>query len=228
MHLPDGLLNNQINISLITVSLAFVGVAFKKVKDLLLEKTKVLAPQLMTNIGEISNQRIINKLRFKKTAREKIQQMLIIFSLVFLVQMFDFIKINGLSGHLIGAALGALVLGPWLGMLAISAVLIIQATFLADGGIIALGANIFNMAIVGCLSSYYLFYFVKKFLGNKYLAIAISSYFSLILMALFYSFELSVSVKANFDLVKVHALVGVFEIVFTPFALKFIFNNKKI
>jgi cobalt/nickel transport system permease protein len=75
---------------------------------------------------------------------------------VFAVQMLNFPVLPGVSGHLLGGALAALLVGPWVGALCVSVVLIVQALVFADGGVTALGANIFNMAMVATAAAYVL------------------------------------------------------------------------
>ena len=72
----------------------------------------------------------------------------------FVIMMFNLPLPGGTTGHAVGVGLASVVLGPWAGMLAISIALVIQALFFGDGGITAIGANCFNMAIVGSLVSY--------------------------------------------------------------------------
>jgi cobalt/nickel transport system permease protein len=72
----------------------------------------------------------------------------------FVIMMFNLPLPGGTTGHAVGIGLAAVVLGPWASMLAVSIALIIQALFFGDGGITAIGANCFNMAIVGSLVSY--------------------------------------------------------------------------
>jgi len=73
---------------------------------------------------------------------------------IFAVQMVNFPILPGVSGHLLGGALAAVLVGPYTGMLCISIVLIVQALLFADGGLTALGANITNMAIIGVVVGY--------------------------------------------------------------------------
>jgi cobalt/nickel transport system permease protein len=68
---------------------------------------------------------------------------------VFAAQMLNFPVAGGTSGHFLGAALAAVLLGPWLACLVLAVVLAVQAFVFADGGITALGANIFNMGVIG-------------------------------------------------------------------------------
>lgn len=72
----------------------------------------------------------------------------------FVIMMFNIPLPGGTTGHATGVALAAIVLGPWASILAISVALVIQALFFGDGGITAIGANCFNIAIVGSLVSW--------------------------------------------------------------------------
>lgn len=72
----------------------------------------------------------------------------------FVVMMFNLPLPGGTTGHAAGIGIAAIVLGPWASMLAISIALLIQAVFFGDGGVTALGANCFNMAVAGCLTAY--------------------------------------------------------------------------
>ena len=76
---------------------------------------------------------------------------------VFAAQMINFPVLPGVSGHLIGGALAAILLGPWLGFLVLATVLLVQAIGFADGGITALGANIVLMSVVGAVGGHYVF-----------------------------------------------------------------------
>jgi cobalt/nickel transport system permease protein len=72
----------------------------------------------------------------------------------FVVMMFNLPLPGGTTGHAAGIGIAAIVLGPWAAILAVSIALTIQAVFFGDGGVTALGANCFNMAIAGCLTAY--------------------------------------------------------------------------
>lgn len=73
---------------------------------------------------------------------------------VFAVQMINFPILPGASGHLLGGALVAILVGPWVGSICISIVLIVQALLFADGGLTTLGANIINMAFISTFVGY--------------------------------------------------------------------------
>src|SRR5882757_5161658 len=73
---------------------------------------------------------------------------------VFAVQMINFPILPGASGHLLGGALVAILVGPWVGSLCIAIVLVVQALLFADGGLTTLGANITNMALISVFVGY--------------------------------------------------------------------------
>jgi cobalt/nickel transport system permease protein len=75
---------------------------------------------------------------------------------IFAVQMLNFQVLPGVSGHLLGGALAAVLVGPWVGALCVATVLTVQCLLFADGGLTALGLNIFNMALLGTATGYLL------------------------------------------------------------------------
>jgi len=80
---------------------------------------------------------------------------------VFAAQMLNFPVLGGTSGHLIGGSLLAVLLGPMAGLLTMTTVVLAQALFLQDGGLVALGANVFNISSVTCFSGYAVFRLLK-------------------------------------------------------------------
>lgn len=91
-----------------------------------------------------------------ESAAKKLPTMAVMSALVFAGQMINYtIPGTGSSGHICGGMLLTSVLGPWAGFLSIIAVLAIQCLFFADGGLMALGANIWNMAFYGCFVGYF-------------------------------------------------------------------------
>ena len=228
MHIPDGFLNSQINFSLTAVSLIAGSFSLKKVKESLLAKSQVLIPQLVTSIGTVGQSKVVSRWFFKKAASRKIQEMIFVFCLVFMIQLVDFVKIGQVPAHLLGSFLAALVLGPFAAVLVISAVLAVQAWFLGDGGVLSLGTNIFNMAIVGCIASYYLFIVFKKLISNRNLAIGLVAWLSVMIMVLFFTLEAIMMNKPEgiYQLIQVHAVSGVVEAGVTILALKYLFFGK--
>ena len=113
----------------------------------------------------------------------------------FLIQMFNIPIPGGTTGHAVGAGIIAILLGPWTAVMAVSVVLIIQAVVFGDGGITAIGANCFNMAVVLPFASYGVFRLVKgKSEGGPRLAVAafLSGYLGLFVAALFTAVELGI------------------------------------
>jgi cobalt/nickel transport system permease protein len=95
----------------------------------------------------------------------------------FLVQMFNIPIPGGTTGHAVGAGIIALLLGPWTAVIAVSVVLIIQAFVFGDGGITAIGANCFNMAIVMPFVAYWTFNLLGG-LSHNTLRVTVAAFFS--------------------------------------------------
>lgn len=91
---------------------------------------------------------------------------------VFAAQMINFPVGAGTSGHLLGGALAAVLVGPWTGVLCISVVLLVQALLMADGGITALGTNITLMALAGVFTGWLVFVAVRAVLPKRPASIA--------------------------------------------------------
>ena len=113
----------------------------------------------------------------------------------FLIMMFNVPIPGGTTGHAVGAGIIAILLGPWAAVLAVSVVLIIQALVFGDGGITAIGANCFNMAIVLPFVSYWVFKLVRG--GAKggvqvYAAAFLAGYISLSVAAIVTGFEFGI------------------------------------
>ena len=85
---------------------------------------------------------------------------------VFAAQMVNFPIFWGTSGHLLGAVLAAIVLGPWAALLAMTVVLVVQCFLFYDGGPIALGANVLNMAVIGALGGYAVYALARRLVGG--------------------------------------------------------------
>ena len=85
---------------------------------------------------------------------------------VFAAQMFNFPIGAGTSGHLVGAALAVILVGPYAGVLAVTVVLVVQALFFADGGLTALGLNVVNLAILAGVVAWPVFRLIVRWLGT--------------------------------------------------------------
>lgn len=153
---------------------------------------------------------------------------------IFAAQMLNFPIAGGTSGHFMGGVLACILLGPWTGFIALSLVLIVQCLLFQDGGVTALGANIFNMALVGSVGgSYFYFFFRLLFWGDRTrpVAYALASWFSIMTAAAFASFELAVSGTIRLSvglpaMLGVHWLIGIGEAAVTTAALMLIWKVK--
>ena len=139
---------------------------------------------------------------------------------VFAAQMLNFPVAAGTSGHFLGALLVALLRGPLNGFLVMAVVLVIQSLLFADGGLTALGTNIFNMGIVGGLGGYGLFRLLTLTLPRRrgvfVAAAAVSAWFSVVLAASVCAVELALSGTSPLALALpamagVHVLIGIGE-----------------
>ncbi|MEO8657434.1 MAG: cobalt transporter CbiM [Bryobacteraceae bacterium] len=111
----------------------------------------------------------------------------------FVIMMFNLPLPGGTTGHATGMGVAAIVLGPWASVLALSLALLIQALFFGDGGVTALGANCFNMAIAGCLTAAFVY---RAISGNaplqsrrRVVAAGIAGYVAINVAALFTAIE---------------------------------------
>jgi len=159
--------------------------------------------------------------RAKRTLGEKNVPILgVSAAFVFAAQMLNFPVAAGTSGHFLGALLVALLLGPLNGFLVMAVVLVIQSLLFADGGLTALGTNIFNMGVVGGLGGYGLFRLLILTLPRRrgvfVAAAAVSAWFSVVLAASVCAVELALSGTSPLALAfpamaGVHVLIGIGE-----------------
>lgn len=154
---------------------------------------------------------------------------------IFAAQMFNFQIPNGTSGHLLGGVLAAILLGPWAGTIVMAAVISVQALVFQDGGLVALGVNIFNMGVIGTLGGYTLYQMIVRVGGGEakamYPAAAIAAWISVVVAAAVCAFQLAISDTTDLGtaliaMVGWHALIGIGEAVITVAALAFIKNAR--
>lgn len=147
---------------------------------------------------------------------------------IFAAQMLNFPIAVGTSGHLLGALMAAILMGPWASCLIMSIVLTIQCLGFADGGVTALGTNIFNMGIIGGAFSYYIFVFFKAILPKNrtgfLISSALASWFSVVASAAFCAVELGLSGTIPLRIaipaiLGVHAVIGIGEAIITTAVL---------
>jgi cobalt/nickel transport system permease protein len=147
---------------------------------------------------------------------------------VFAAQMLNFPVAGGTSGHVLGAALATVLLGPWLACVVIAVVLVVQAFLFADGGVSALGANAFNMGVVGALGAGVVMGVARRVLPRTRRAFlastGVAAWLAVVAGAVACSFELATSGTVPLGTVLpamlgVHVLIGIGEAVVTVAAV---------
>ncbi len=153
---------------------------------------------------------------------------------VFAAQIINFPVLGGTSGHLVGGALLAILLGPMAGFLTMASVVIAQALFLQDGGLIALGANLFNIGAVTCWSGYITYRLVAgdaSGRGRIMMAGFAAGWASLVLSAASCAFLLSASAVVPLHIglpamAGYHAIIGIVEGALTAGVLSFLLHTR--
>ncbi|MBU0517792.1 energy-coupling factor ABC transporter permease [bacterium] len=146
---------------------------------------------------------------------------------VFAAQMLNFPIAGGTSGHFMGGVFACILLGPWTGFITMSLVLIIQCLLFQDGGLTALGANIFNMGFIGSVGGFSLYGLFRLLVWGdrtRPVAYALASWTSIMLAATFASFQLALSGTIDLSvslptMLGVHAVIGIGEAAITTLAL---------
>jgi|SRR3989339_182585 len=150
----------------------------------------------------------------------------VVSAFIFAAQMLNFPVAGGTSGHFMGGVLAAILLGPFSGLVIMTTVLIIQCLVFQDGGITALGANVFNMGIIGAIGGYYIYNLLIKIFG-RIASVFIASWTSIIFASAFCAFQLSISGIVPFKvsliaMASVHALIGIGEGIITVMVIGFL------
>jgi len=149
---------------------------------------------------------------------------------IFAAQMINFPVAGGTSGHFMGGFLAAMLLGPLTAVPIMAVVLIVQCLVFQDGGLTALGANIFNMGVIGSMAGYYLYRGISRFSSNsrfQSFSIFIAAWFSIVLSAGMCALELGASgiVPVRIALpamTGIHAIIGIGEGIITVLVLSFV------
>ena len=150
---------------------------------------------------------------------------------IFAGQMLNFAVAGGTSGHLMGAALAAILLGPWAAILVMTTVVGIQALIFQDGGLLALGGNIFNMGVVGVTVSYFVYRTTRHLLGSfswgRLASSFLAAWFSIEIVALAVGLQLALSGTSPANIAipamaAIHAVIGAGEGLITLGAIAFL------
>jgi len=203
MHIPDGFLSNGINAASFAISAGVCAYAVRKVNQ---------------NFGE-----------------KEVPLMGVTAAFIFAAQMINFPVAGGTSGHFLGAVFSSVLMGPWASLLIMTIVLIVQCLGFADGGLTALGSNIFNMGIIGSLGGYGIFSLIYALLQKTrkgfFIALAVSSWLSIVIGASAAAIELAVSGTSPLKvalsaMAGIHALIGIGEAIITTSAVSLILKTR--
>jgi cobalt/nickel transport system permease protein len=168
----------------------------------------------------------------KSLGEKQVPLMGVMAAFIFAAQMLNFPVAGGTSGHLLGGALAAIMLGPWAGMLAMTAVIAVQGLLFQDGGLLVMGANILNMGLSTAAVGYGLYRSAAgRGQSTKLVVAGFAAWLSVMTGALATSLQLWLSGTARVDIVVpamlgVHALIGLGEALITVAALAFILRTR--
>lgn len=172
----------------------------------------------------------------KDLGERQVPMMGVLAAAIFAGQMLNFTVPGGTSGHLMGAAIATILLGPWAAILVLTSVVSIQALIFQDGGLLALGANIFNMGIIGVTVSYMVYQtFQKLAKGRRWRLFAggfSAAWLSIELTALAVALQLALSGTSPANIAipamgGIHALIGIGEGLITASALAFLSTTRR-
>ncbi|MBI5960630.1 MAG: energy-coupling factor ABC transporter permease, partial [Chloroflexi bacterium] len=207
LHIPDGF---------ISVPVAAVGWA------LMISMITLALRQTRDQFGDQSG---------GQSGDQKVPLMGILAAFVFAAQMINFPVAGGTSGHLLGGTLVAILLGPWAAVLVMTSVVSIQALLFQDGGLLALGFNVFNMGILTGFTGYTIYQWLRRALRRvprgEVVAAVVAAWVSVEAAATATALQLAISGTSPLNIalppmVGVHALIGIGEALITAGALTFI------
>ncbi len=203
MHIPDGFLSNGLNAATFVISAGACTYGVKRVNR---------------NFGE-----------------REVPLMGVTAAFIFAAQMINFPVAGGTSGHFLGAVFSSVLLGPWASLIIMTIVLFVQCLGFADGGLTAIGSNIFNMGVIGALGGYTIFIFLfalfQKTRKGFFTALAIASWFSIVMGASAAAIELAISGTSPLKvalpaMAGAHALIGIGEAIITTGAVSLILRTR--
>jgi len=155
---------------------------------------------------------------------------------IFAAQMINFPIPGGTSGHLLGGTLAGVLLGPWAGSLVMTIVFIVQAVLFQDGGLTVLGANIFNMGLIGTFAGYYLYKGLRSLFGfnnwrSMAVATAITAWLSVVMGSLLCALQLVLSDTvplqvALTSMLAWHIMIGIGEGLITLIAVSYVWRTR--
>jgi len=210
MHLPDGLLDPITTIILWIVTISFMIIGYFR-------------------MGKV----------FEKEDSEKLVPYIgVLAAIIFAFQFVNYPVPGGTSGHLVGGTLVAVILGPWASVIVLFLIIVIQSLF-GDGGITAIGANTFNMGIVGGIIGFYIVMGFVRLLNMTQLkkelkvtiATAIGSYLAILLASSICGIQLAISRVLPIEIavpamVFWHLFIGIGEGAISALIIFYIYKTK--
>lgn len=232
MHIPDGFLHNAVSGPLLGAASVFAGLSVAKLRSQLVKK-KLIARRKLALANGTTEASVDTKWELTDKGKDKLFAMATVGAFIFAAQMMNFNVASGTSGHFVGAALATIALGRYAGIIIMMIVLGIQALMFGDGGIVAFGANVVNMAVIGSFMTYLVFdkWFGMPKAGDKkfYVAAICAGWLSVMAAALAASIQLILSGNGGIDILTsmlgVHALIGIGEGIITALILTIFFRK---
>lgn len=168
----------------------------------------------------------------KEINEDKIPIIAVLAAGIFAIQAFNLPVAMGTSGHLVGGALAAIILGsPFAAIFILTLVLIVQALLFGDGGVTVMGANILNMGVIGGTIGYYSYHGILAAIKNPYVSAAIAAWLACVISALACAIEMAIA--GTFPLVPgliamglYHAVIGVIEGIITAVIIYLIATSR--
>ena len=210
MHIPDGLLDPVTTVVLWIVTISVMIFSFKKIGKMFEEED---SEKLIPYIGVLA-------------------------ATIFAFQFVNYPVPGGTSGHLVGGTLVGVILGPWAAVIVIFMILVVQSLF-GDGGITAIGANTFNMGIIGGIFGFYIVKICVMILNKTNMrketklsvSTAIGSYIAIVLAAFFAGVEIGIGGAIPINVIVPvmvfwHLLIGVGEAIISALIVYFIYKVK--
>jgi len=172
----------------------------------------------------------------KDLGERQVPLMGVLAAAIFAGQMLNFSVTGGTSGHLLGAALATILVGPWPAVIVMTTVVSIQALVFQDGGLLALGANLFNMAVIGVAVSYFVYTSLRRVTRSASWGLFVSGFAaawsSIFIASLAAALQLALSGTSPANIAVpamggIHALIGAGEGLITVGALAFLFATRR-
>jgi cobalt/nickel transport system permease protein len=210
MHIPDGLLDPVTTIVLWIITIAMMALAIRRIRKTFEDED---SEKIIPYIGVLA-------------------------ATIFAFQFVNYPVPGGTSGHLVGGTLIGVILGPWAAIVVIFMVLVVQSLF-GDGGITAIGANTFNMGIIGGMVGFYIVKIVVLLLNRTkikketkiIIGTGIGSYIAIVLAAFCAAIEVGIGGAIPMAVIIPamlfwHILIGIGEAVISALIIYFIYKVK--